>query len=100
MDRRGLVGLERFPRQLYFMHNGMWMGWHAYVAQSVLFISAGLWLARLVPRQTHALIPIRLAETPRRWLEGRSSCGLAKVSCRHVEISPLQRVLTSTCPPV
>ena len=44
------VGLERFPKQLYFMHYGLWMGWPAYVAQFASFILAALLLARLVRR--------------------------------------------------
>lgn len=34
-----------FPRQLYFMHYGLWMGWPGYVGQAVAFaaISALLW---------------------------------------------------------
>jgi hypothetical protein len=36
--------LLEFPKQLWFMHLGFWMGWPAYIAQSVAFFLASAWL--------------------------------------------------------
>jgi hypothetical protein len=36
--------LGEFPKQFWFMHYGLWMGWPAYIGQVVLFAAAALWL--------------------------------------------------------
>lgn len=46
---RGYDDLQLLPKQLYFMHYGLWMGWPAYLGQAVLFVALGvfLWRARV-----------------------------------------------------
>lgn len=38
------AGLQDFPKQLYFMHYGLWMSWLSYVAQSIALILSIVWL--------------------------------------------------------
>lgn len=46
VDRGGYDDLRLLPKQLYFMHYGLWMGWPAYLGQAVLFAALGVWLWR------------------------------------------------------
>lgn len=36
--------LLEFPKQIYFLHFGYWMGWPAFVAQSLMVLAAGWWI--------------------------------------------------------
>lgn len=40
--------LFEYPKQVLFMHLGMWMGWPAYLAQTVVITMCTLWLVRLL----------------------------------------------------
>ena len=37
-------GLLKFPKQLYFMHYGLWMSWWSYSIQLVVLILSAVWL--------------------------------------------------------
>ena len=39
-----LQGLLKFPKQLYFMHYGLWMSWWSYSIQLVVLILSAVWL--------------------------------------------------------
>jgi len=39
-------GILLFPKQLYFMHLGLWMSWWSYSVQGVLLVLTALWLRR------------------------------------------------------
>ena len=43
-DRQDFQNLLVLPKQLYFMHYGLWMSWPAYVAQSLALLIVGIWL--------------------------------------------------------
>lgn len=36
--------LLEFPKQLYFMHYGVWMSWPAYLVQSLLLVLSAVWI--------------------------------------------------------
>jgi protein-S-isoprenylcysteine O-methyltransferase Ste14 len=38
--------LLEFPKQLYFGHYGVWMGWPAYVVQGCVFLLGFWWFTR------------------------------------------------------
>ena len=40
--------LQNFPKQLYFMHYGLWMSWLTYILQSIFLILSALWLRSTV----------------------------------------------------
>ena len=37
-------GLQEFPKQVYFMHYGLWMNWWAYSIQFALLVLSAIWL--------------------------------------------------------
>jgi hypothetical protein len=41
-------GLQEFPKQIYFMHYGLWMSWWAYVIQFIALVISALWLHKAV----------------------------------------------------
>lgn len=41
-------GLQEFPKQIYFMHYGLWMGWWAYCVQFVVILLSVLWLRKTI----------------------------------------------------
>lgn len=41
-------GLQEFPKQIYFMHYGLWMSWVSYLIQLFLIIISTLWLKRVI----------------------------------------------------
>lgn len=42
------AGLQEYPKQLYFMHYGLWMNWWAYIIQFVILILSSIWLHKTV----------------------------------------------------
>jgi hypothetical protein len=41
-------GLLEFPKQLYFMHYGLWMSWWSYAIQLIALILSAIWLYKTV----------------------------------------------------
>jgi len=42
------AGLQEFPKQLYFMHYGVWMSWLTYCIQLIALIFSAIWLRKSV----------------------------------------------------
>jgi hypothetical protein len=43
-------GLQNYPKQLYFMHYGLWMGWWPYVIQSIALVISAIWLYKTMSK--------------------------------------------------
>ena len=43
-----LEGLLEFPKQVYFMHYGLWMSWWSYVIQLTVLVLSAVWLHKTV----------------------------------------------------
>lgn len=41
-------GLLEYPKQLYFMHYGLWMSWSSYILQLPILVLSGFWLFKTV----------------------------------------------------
>jgi hypothetical protein len=39
-------GIQDYPKQIYFMHYGLWMSWWSYCIQLVALILSAMWLHR------------------------------------------------------
>jgi len=45
-DANDYANILQFPKQLYFMHYGLWMSWTSYLLQVPLVLASTIWLAR------------------------------------------------------
>jgi hypothetical protein len=45
-------GLQEFPKQLYFMHYGLWMGWPGYVIQSAMITVTAMFILKYLKRSS------------------------------------------------
>ena len=41
-------GLQDYPKQLYFMHYGLWMSWRSYAIQLVALVFSTIWLRKTI----------------------------------------------------
>lgn len=41
-------GLQEFPKQVYFMHYGLWMSWWSYAIQLIALVLSAIWLHKTV----------------------------------------------------
>jgi hypothetical protein len=41
-------GLQDYPKQLYFMHYGLWMSWWSYAIQLIALVFSAIWLRKTI----------------------------------------------------
>jgi hypothetical protein len=56
--------IQSFPKQLYFMHYGLWMAWPGYVGQLIVVAVLGVWLRRaLRPTRKQSRVSVAVASS-------------------------------------
>jgi len=43
-------GLKDYPKQIYFMHYGLWMSWWSYAIQFTALVLSALWLSKTLSK--------------------------------------------------